>query len=480
MVKKSWKKHVHFLGIAGSGIAAVALIAQAQGYQISGCDLEPSSYYAHQLKKKKIKIASGHSPRHLRKADFLVITPAILKVDPHHPEILAARKKIKVMTWQEFMGRYLQKGKEVIAVAGTHGKGTTTAMAGLVLEKAGLKPTVEVGGLVHQWQANALVGQSRYFVCEADEFNHNFLHYSPSILIINNIEMDHPEFFKDFKAFLASFEKFIRRVVSPKILIVNLDDAGVRQLLTKNQAYLTKNRFQVIGYRLGTRFKFPLENEYQATVKDLGERSSLFSVSLRSGASQKAAVEELFRLKLPGLHNLSNGLGVIALARCLNLDFKHVRKVFETFAGIGRRLELLGQERGIKVIDDYGYHPTAMAATLKAVKQKYSPQRVWAIFEPHQYSRVTLFQKEFIKALGMADKVVVTKIFPGREKQPQGVTGALLIEGLSPNKAQYFEDFQETAQSVAREAKKGDVIIVFGAGKSYQLSRMILEELKKP
>jgi len=466
------------MGIAGSGISAVALIAQAQGYQVSGCDLEPKSYYSKQLIKKKIKIASGHSPRHLKGADFLVITPAVLGVEPPHPEIIEAKKKMPVMTWQEFMEKFLQKGKFVIAVAGTHGKGTTTAMAGLVLEKAGLKPTVEVGGLVPQWQANALVGKSKYFVCEADEFNHNFLHYSPSVVIINNIEMDHPEFFKDFKAFLGSFRQLLRRQVRPRILIVNLDNAGVRQLLKEEEDYLTKNRFQVIGYRLGGRFNFSLENEYQAIVKDLGERSSLFSVSLRSGASQKVAVEELFRLRLPGIHNISNGLGVIALARCLNLDFKHVRKVFENFAGIGRRLELLGQEKGIKVFDDYGYHPTAISATIKAVKQKYSPQRVWAIFEPHQYSRVTLFQKEFIKALGTADKIIVTKIFPGREKQPKGITGELLIKGLKPVRAKYIKDFDKVAQLVARETREGDVVIVFGAGKSYQLSQMILDELK--
>ncbi len=479
MIKMARNKHIHFMGIAGSGISAAALIAQAQGYQVSGCDLEPKSYYSKQLTKKKIKIFSGHSPRHLKGVDFLVITPAVLGVEPPHPEIIEAKKKMPVMTWQEFMGKFLQKGKFIIAVAGTHGKGTTTAMAGLVLEKAGLKPTVEVGGLVPQWQANALVGKSRYFVCEADEFNHNFLHYSPSIIIINNIEMDHPEFFKDFKAFLNSFQQFICQQVKPKILIVNLDNTGVRQLLIKNQAYLIKSRFQVIGYRLGARFNFPLENEYQATVKDLGERSSLFGVSFRSGVSQKVAVEELFRLRLPGIHNISNGLGVIALARCLNLDFKHVRKVFENFMGIGRRLELLGQARGIKVLDDYGYHPTAIRASLKAVKQKYSPQRVWAIFEPHQYSRVTLFQKEFIKALAIADRIIVTKIFPGREKQPKGVTGELLIKGLKPTRAKYIKDFEKVAQSVAREAREGDVIIVFGAGKSYQLSQMILDELKK-
>jgi UDP-N-acetylmuramate--alanine ligase len=472
------KKRVHFMGIAGSGMAAAALIAQAQGFQVSGCDLEPESYYSKQLIKKKIKIASGHSPEHIRKVDILVVTPAVLDINPDHPEIVKAKEKILLMTWQEFMGKYLQKGKYVIAVAGTHGKGTTTTMAGLVLEKAGLEPTVEVGGLVHEWQANARIGKSRYFVCEADEFNNNFLHYSPAVVIINNIEMDHPEFFKDFKSFLGSFEKFIRQQVKPGILIVNLDDKGVRQLLKKDRHYLIKQRFQVIGYRLGAEFKFPLENEYQAVVKDLGERSSLFGVKMKSGVDQKAEIEELFRLKLPGLHNISNCLGVIALARCLNIDFKYARRVFETFEGLGRRLELLGQTRGVKVFDDYGYHPTAIAATIKAVRQKYSPSRVWAVFEPHQFSRVKLFQKSFSKALDTADRVIVTKIFPGREEPIKGISSKLLIKGIRPSKARYEKDFERVAQIIACEAKQGDAVLVFGAGKSYQLSQMILDELK--
>ncbi len=466
------------MGIAGSGMSAAALIAQAQGFRVSGCDLEPESYYSQQLEKKGIEIVQGHHQDHLLGVDILIVSPAVLETNSKHPELTEARKKKEVITWQEFMGKYLQKGKYVIAVAGTHGKSTTTALAGLVLEAGGLEPTVEVGALVPQWQANARVGKSRYFVCEADEYHHNFLHYSPSVALINNIEMDHPEFFKNFDAFLKGFEKFIKRLVKPKVLILNLDDSGVRQLLKRQKHFLIKNHIQVIGYRLGAEFKFPLENEYQVTVKDLGKRSSLFGVSLRTGVGQKADIEELFRLKLAGLHNISNGLGVIALARLLNIDLKNVRQVFQTFDGVGRRLEFLGQGRGVKVFDDYGHHPTAIRATIKALKQKYSPMRIWVVFEPHQFSRVKLFQKAFIKSLNLADRVIVTKIFPGREKPIKGVSGELLIEGMKPSKARYLEDFEKISQVISQEAKKGEAVLVFGAGKSYQLSQMILKKLK--
>lgn len=467
------------MGIAGSGMSAAALIAQAQGYRVSGCDLEPEGYYSQPLKKHKIEIALGHSQEHLMGIDILVVSPAILEVTPHYPELIEAKKRKMVMTWQEFMGKYLQKDKFVIAVAGTHGKSTTTAMVGLVLEAAGLDPTVEVGALVPQWQSNARVGKSRYFVCEADEYRHNFLHYSPSIAIINNIDMDHPEFFKDFESFLAAFEKFIRKLVKPKILIVNLDDAGVRSLLEKNKHYLIKKRVPVIGYRLGAEYKFPLENEYRAEIKELGQDSSLFAVFLKSGFEQKAEIKELFRLKLAAPHHLANSLGVIAVARCLNLNLDRIHQVFRTFEGISRRQELLGEARGVKVIDDYGHHPTAIAAVIKATRQKYPKARVWAIFEPHQFSRVKVFQEAFNKALNLADKVIVTKIFAGREKPLPGVSGELLIKKINSSKAKYEEDFKTVAQIVSQEAKEGDVVLVFGAGKSYQLSRMILEEMTR-
>lgn len=472
------RKNVHFMGIAGSGMSAAALIAQAQGYRVSGCDLEPEGYYSQPLKKHKIEIALGHSQEHLMDIDILVVSPAILEVTPHYPELIEAKKRKMVMTWQEFMGKYLQKDKFVIAVAGTHGKSTTTAMVGLVLEAAGLDPTVEVGALVPQWQSNARVGKSRYFVCEADEYHHNFLHYSPSIAIINNIDMDHPEFFKDFESFLAAFEKFIRKLVKPKILIVNLDDAGVRSLLEKNKHYLIKKRVPVIGYRLGAEYKFPLENEYRAEIKELGQDSSLFAVSLKSGFEQKAEIKELFRLKLAAPHQIANSLGVIAVARCLNVNLDRVHQVFRTFEGIGRRQELLGEARGVKVIDDYGHHPTAITAVIKATRQKFPKARIWAVFEPHQFSRVKVFQEAFNKALNLADKVIVTKIFPGREKPLPEVSGELLIKKINSSKAKYEENFETVAEIVVQGARQEDVVLVFGAGKSYQLSRMILEKLR--
>ena len=181
---------IHFLGVAGSGASAAAEIARSQGYVVSGCDKE----------------LNGHSPNHLKNIDILAVTPAIFSLDPQNPELLEAKKLgIPIMTWQEFMGKYLQRQKFVIAISGTHGKTTTTAMIGTLLEDAGLDPTVELGAEVFKWKANFRIGQGKYFVCEADEYNDNFLNFKPDIAVVTNIEMDHPEYFKDFVAVKKSF-----------------------------------------------------------------------------------------------------------------------------------------------------------------------------------------------------------------------------------------------------------------------------------
>lgn len=200
-------KKVHFLGIGGSGASAAAALAQAQGYTVTGCDLYPENEFTTVFKSDQM--FTGHDPKHLENIDILTATPAIFSLDPHNPELIEAKKRhIPILTWQQFLGKFLTKGKFVIAVAGTHGKSTTTAMIAKILEDAGLDPTVELGAIVPWWKTNYHVGKGSYFVVEADEFNDNFLHFKPDITVVTNIEMDHPEYFKDFEAVKKSFAKF--------------------------------------------------------------------------------------------------------------------------------------------------------------------------------------------------------------------------------------------------------------------------------
>jgi len=434
MLKK--KLHVHFMGIGGSALAGVAILAKKYGFEVSGCDLVKETAYSHTLAKFDIKPLVGHSIKHLKNVDILAVSPAILSNLPLHPEVKEAKKRGFLMTWQEFLGRYLQKDKTVIAIAGTHGKSTVTAMVGLMMEEGDLDPTVEVGAIVPQWGTTVRFGHSKYFVCEADEFNNNFLNYSPGIIIINNLEMDHPEFFRDFNHFLSSFVKFIQKLTKPRVLIVNKEDKAIKELLDKMKPWLTKEKIKVVDFYRGG----------------------------------------IFNLSVPGAHNVLNARAAIACGQELNIDFNKIKKALTNFKGISRRFELIGEKKGIKVYDDYAVHPTAVEATLRAAKEKYPKQKITAVFEPHQYSRLKLFLNDFTQALKLADEVIVTAIYAGREKKDPAIKAEDLVEKIGP-KAEYINDFNMVAEGVKNKAKPGEVIIVFGAGKSYQLSRQILKRL---
>ncbi len=430
--------HVHFMGIGGSGIGGVAILAKKYGFLVSGCDLEKQTSYSSVLEKFKIKYFVGHNVAHLKNVDILAVSPAVLISQSNHPEILEAKKQKILMTWQEFQGKYLQKGKMVIAVAGTHGKSTVTAMLGLLLESVGLDPTVEVGAIVPKWGTSFRFGRSKYFICEADEFNNNFLNYSPGIIILNNLEMDHPEFFHDFDDFLGAFIIFVKMIKNPKILIVNKKDQGVKKLLKEMRQWLIEERVKVVDFYRG----------------------------------------EMFGLKVPGLHNEINARAVIACGKELKIKFDQIKKFLKNFEGISRRFELVGQERGIKIFDDYAVHPTAIKATLKVAKQKYPKEKIWAIFEPHQFSRLKIFLNKFAQSLSLAEKVIVTQIYKGREKEDKTIKPQDLVKKIG-KKAEYISDFEKIAEKVAQQAFFGDIVIVFGAGKSYLLSKMIFEQLKK-
>ncbi|PIU02246.1 UDP-N-acetylmuramate--L-alanine ligase [Candidatus Shapirobacteria bacterium CG09_land_8_20_14_0_10_49_15] len=469
MTKKQAKLHVHFMGIGGSALAGVAVLAQKAGFSVSGCDLEAQTYYMAGLEKAGIKPLVGHDVQHLQAVDILAVSPAVLALNPNHPEVVAGKKAAILITWQEFMGKYLQKGKYVLAVAGAHGKSTTTALLGLVLEAAKLDPTVEVGAIVPSWQATARPGRSNYFVCEADEFNYNFLAYRPSLLIINNIEMDHPEFFKGFSQLQGAFEQLIHQLKPPKILIVNEESEGVKKVLEGQKIWLERNRVKLIGYFLEERFAFPFASEYQGIIKKADTTGTKFEVNGPSGHQQ-------FKLTIPGFHNVVNSLGVLAAADQLRVNPATSFGVLAKFGGVRRRFELIGASRGVRVFDDYAVHPTAVSATLKSAKQKYPQARLWAIFEPHQYSRLDLFLISFADALDLADKVVVTKTYAGREKTPGKTKPVDLVRKIGL-KAAYQPDFNKLASDVARQVRRNDLVIVFGAGKSYQISKLILEKL---
>ncbi len=421
------KVRIHFLGIGGSGISGVALLSEKLGYEVSGCDLEVETAY-------RRNIVRGHSPGHVKDADLVVASPALLYQDKTNHEIQAAKKAGKLLTWQEFLGKYLADGKRTICIAGTHGKSTTTAMAGKVLADAGLDPLVALGARVPEWNGNARFGHGDYFIIEADEFNDNFLNYSPEIIILNNVEFDHPDYFKSEKEVFESFKKFVKKLTGEKILIVNKDSLGVKKLLSMID-----------------------QNEYKILEYSLTEENDL-------------------KLKIPGRHNLENAMGVIKLGQVLGINDTLVKKSLSDFKGIGRRLELIADLRGIKVYDDYAHHPTAIKTTLEGVRDLYPKAKILAVIEPHGYKRTKALLSKYKGVFAGVDGVFVGPIFKARDEVDMSVTPQKIADAADHKNIKAFNDFDE--KDVGRVINSYDVVIVMGAGKSYLWAKEIANLLK--
>jgi len=426
------------MGIAGSGMSAVAQIAAARGYDISGCDLSLDSPYADKLKidNWKLKIKQGHSPAHLRGVDLLCVTPAVFYQSADHPELAEGKKRNMVMKWQDFLGTYLHKDKFLIAIAGTHGKSTTTALAGLLLENAGLDPTVEVGATVKQWHNNVRIGKSKYFISEADEYHDNFATYKPDILILTLVEYDHPEYFGSYEKMLACYTCLISHIKPGGTLIYNSDSPGCRVLLRISKP----KKITFLPYSIN---KFPID----------------------------------LKISQPGNHNKLNALAIIKLGQILKISNQQINQSLINFQGLDRRLDLLGETHGVKVYDDYANHPSSFAATLSALRELYPQQKITAIIEPHTFSRLRVMLSELPAAVRDADEIIVSKIFASRETDPGNFTGADIVSALHHPHAQYIPEFPDIIRHLKSNIKDLNIILVMGSGNSYKLSRQILQSL---
>jgi UDP-N-acetylmuramate--alanine ligase len=434
------------MGIGGSGMSAVAQIAKANGFEVTGCDLQTATPYLEKVKKAGIQVFSGHSPDHLLNSDLLCVSPAVFYQSQDSPELAAAKAGKKVLTWQDFMGTYLQKDKYLICIAGTHGKSTVTSLAGLLLEKAGLDPTVEVGATVTAWQNNVRLGKSKYFISEADEFYNNFGTFNPDIIILTLLEFDHPEYFGTVEKMLSVFQDFINRLKPNGRIIVNSDSPLVHKLKLPESA---------LFYSLS-----------QVT-------NPVYSAQKTSFIYQ----DRHYELQIPGSHNLSNALGIIELSRLLAISPEPLFAVLSAFTGIGRRLELLGQKNGIKVYDDYANHPSSFLASINGVRQLNPSSGILAVIEPHTFSRLRTLLPQLSKSVSGADEVIVSKIFPSRETDPGDFTGADIVKAMAHPHAIYIPEFPSIVQYLKSKIWNQDVILVMGSGNSYLLSRQILENL---
>jgi len=431
---KNKQLHVHFMGIGGAGISGVARMAAAKGFKISGCDLEEGRA-TRELTKEGVDIKIGHSASHLKGVDLLVNSPATFYREENLVEYNPAKKKKMALTWEEYMVKHLQKGKFVIAVSGTHGKGTTSAMLATILERAGMDPTCEIGANLLDWgKKNYRLGGSEYFLCEADEFRDKFLFYSPSLIVMTSIEMDHPEYFPNFEAVIESFKKFVARLVGPKILVINGDDKGCQWLIKSIKSI---KAIKIIKYH----------------------------------ALKKSQV----KLKLPGDHIRSDAAAAWAAATALKVSDKIIKESLQGFSGSEGRFEYRGEVDGVKIYDDYAHHPTAVTANIKAARELFPKKKIWVVFQPHMYSRLERLFADFAQSLRLADRVVVTDVFTRREHGIIKPSGKDLAIGVGSPKATYVGgDLTNVANFISRNTSKGDVVLVMGAGDVYKVSDQLL------
>jgi len=459
-------ERIHVIGIAGSGAAGAALLMQLAGARVDGCDIDTPSPYTPALDSGGISYVKGHDPAHLAGVDRVAITPALRAV-PDHPELSAATDRgIPIATWQHILGELMAgPGHIGLAVTGTHGKSTTTALLGHLLVAAGLDPTVEVGAFIGAWEASVRPGHGAPFLVEADEFGDNFLSYHPAAAIVTNVEMDHPDYFADAAAVMASFERFVRGMaghpaLNGRLLLAAAGDPGADELVKRL-------------------------NDWGGRILRYGPGGDVWAieVELEPDVTRFTLFDYRFEMTLAGEHNVLNATAAIVLARTLGADLALLADGLRTFAGAGRRMELIADTAAVTIYDDYGHHPTEVRAALAAARQKVGrDRRLWAVFEPHMYSRTALLMDAFATSFTDADEVVIADIFASRDT-PEAMAStsaealADAIERTSAVPAIATGDVESTTEYVADHVGHGDAVLVMGAGKSYRIARALADRM---
>jgi UDP-N-acetylmuramate--alanine ligase len=460
--------HVHFIGIGGSGLSAIARLLLESGYAVSGSDraLTP---FAEEVRKAGATVFVGHHPRNLTGADWVVRSSAIAD---DNPEVQAAKQAgIPVYKRADFLGR-LMEDKTGIAIAGTHGKTTTTAMTAWVLSVLGRDPSFIVGGVVNNLGVNAHAGRGKAFVIEADEYDNMFLGLKPQIEVVTSIEHDHPDVFPTLASMYQAFEKFVGLLPAEGTLIVCAEDAGASALIP----YVRKEGRNVISY--GVQGDMTINTPLWIQARDIqaNERGGFDFTALTNMASKTSASVKV-SLQVPGEHNVRNALAVLAIVGVLGLSRKKAAQALGEFSGTGRRFELRGEVNGICIIDDYAHHPTEIRATLSGARARFPESRIWAIWQPHTYSRTKTLFLDFARAFKDADQVIVTEVYAAREPK-QEFTSAEVVSAMPHLSARYMATLPEVTEYLLKNLQSGDVVLVLSAGDADEISTNVLKGLQ--
>ena len=450
-------RHIHFVGIGGIGMSGLAEIAAKRGNRVSGCDSAHSSKTLDRLRSLGVEVIHGHSTNHILETTTVVHTSA---VPTDHPELAAARERgIEVLHRGQFLAALMDISRG-IAVAGTHGKTTTTSMIAHVLLEAGIDPTVVVGGILKRIDSNAHAGTGEWLVAEADESDRSFLHLRPEIAVITNVDAEHLDTYTDLADVTATFKTFLDRLSPDGTAVICSDDHNASTLLP-----LTN----------GTAITYGLENdaELQATNVTLLPTSSTFTVS-RQGT-------RLGHVTLPmaGSHSVLNFLACIATCLTVGMEFEEIANVLSTFQGVGRRFELKGHFLGAEVIDDYGHHPTELEHTFRVARSR-ATGKLTVVFQPHRFTRTQQLWDEFVEVLATSDidTLYIADIYPASEKPIAGIDSERLVEAIrkqtSSTEVIYLPTLELISQHVSKHLDQGDLFLTIGAGKIYEVGEKLL------
>lgn len=449
--------HIHFVGIGGIGMSGIAELLLSLGYRVSGSDLKLGPI-TRRLITLGAEIFQGHRKEQIGDADVLVTSTAISKTNP---EVEAARERsIPIIPRAEMLAE-LMRIKYAVAIAGAHGKTSTTAMVANIFNQGGLDPTVVIGGVLKSLGTNALHGKGDYIVAEADESDGSFLKYSPAIAVVTNIDREHLDFYKGIEDIKLNFIKFINSVPFYGLAILCLDNAYIQDILPDISV-----RYTTFGQNV--------QADLQARDVSFQGTRSFFKVFFKG-----AFLGDII-LNLSGRHNVSNALAAISAGLELKIAFATIKKALEKIEGVERRLEIKGEKKGIIVMDDYGHHPTEIKTTLEAVRESWSDKRLIVIFQPHRYTRTRALFDEFTRSFYNTDILIVLPIYAASEQKIDGVDSEKLCAGIKEHghrNVSFVSDFNEALSLVSKDLKKGDLVLTMGAGDVFSLGERLLEIL---
>ena len=448
-------KRIHFVGIGGIGMSGIAEILINQGFEVSGSDMAVSENTDY-LSSIGAKIFIGHNAENIKGSEVVVYSSAIKLAD--NPETQeATNHNIPLLRRAEMLAE-VSRLNYCLAIAGTHGKTTTTSICGLILIKAGFDPTVIVGGrLKGLGGTNARLGKGDWTVVEADEFDRSFLQLLPTIAIVNNVEEEHLDIYKDYDDLKETFSQFANKVPFYGFVAVCLDDNGVKDILSN-----IKKKVVTFG----------LSRHCDIRAEDI----SYHERCVECRVIEKGRELGVLKLNIPGEHNVRNALGAIAVSRELGIDFEVIKEAIAEFSGVYRRFEIKGEKNGIMIIDDYAHHPSEIQATLKAVRSGWQ-RRIVAVFQPHTFSRTQRFYKDFGRSFDDADVLFITDIYPAREKPIEGITGKLIADSANQyghKNVHYVQSSGNLLSELQNVIQPGDIVITLGAGDIWKIANQLI------